>query len=54
MAYYGDNAVHAWGCAGSSGDLSDGFNIADITDNGTGDMTADFTNNAATLTMLLR
>ena len=26
MAYYGDNAVHAWGCAGSDGDLSDGFN----------------------------
>tara|TARA_A100001388_G_scaffold268411_1_gene243535 strand:- start:855 stop:1181 length:327 start_codon:yes stop_codon:yes gene_type:complete len=47
MAYYGDNAVHAWGCAGDNGDLSDGFNIADIVDNGTGDMTADFTNNAA-------
>ena len=47
MAFYGDNAIHAWGCAGSSGDLSDGFNIAAINDVGTGDMRADFINNAA-------
>ena len=47
MAYYGDNAIHAWGCADDDGVLRTGHNISGVNDNGSGDMTASFTNNAA-------
>ena len=42
MAYFGDNAVHAWGVADSAGNLAAGYNIDDVDDNGTGDCTFDF------------
>ena len=34
MAYYGDNAIHAWGNANDNGTLRTGFNISGVTDNG--------------------
>jgi len=47
MGYYGDNAIHAWGCADDDGVLRTGFNVSGVTDNGSGDMTATFSNSAA-------
>lgn len=47
MAYFGDNAIHAWGNANDNGTLRTGYNISGVTDNGSGDMTATFSTNAA-------
>ena len=47
MAYFGDNAIHAWGCAGVTGNLNSGYNIDDVDDNGAGDATMNFSTNAA-------
>ena len=47
MAYFGDNAIHAWGNANDNGSLHSGYNIDDVDDNGSGDATMNFVTNAA-------
>ena len=49
MAYFGDNAIHAWADIDGTGTPhTDGsYNVSGITDNGAGDYTVLFSTNAA-------
>ncbi len=48
MAFFGDNACHAWGTGNVSGTLYSSYNMSSLTDNGTGDATFNFTTNTGT------
>ena len=43
MAFFGDNACHAWGTGNTSGTIASSYNMTSLTDNGTGDGTTSFT-----------
>ena len=45
MAFYGTNAAVAWVNTTGTGTIRDSFNVTSVTQNGTGDITVNFTNN---------
>ncbi len=49
MAYFGDNAVHAWADIDGTGSihLDNNYNISSMTDHGTGDHSINFSTNAS-------
>ena len=49
MAYYGDNAIHAWADIDGTGTphLDNNYNCTSVTDHGTGDYTVNFSTNAS-------